>query len=172
MIIRFRISRSMSGYAEHEVPRQVETQNQPSISLLRGANPFHPSSRLHQRRYHGITHRLRADRRHAFHHDVQRPQTLIQHLAARPFDPLGVLRLIQSVMPRRQLVLSENERQELVYLRDHARQPYVRERSVVLLKIADCQRLHRTAALCGPRDTGLNLKIMSQLVIECRVIGK
>ena len=75
-------------------------------------------------------------------------------------------------MPRRQLVLSETERQELVHLRDHARQPYVRERSAVLLKIADCQRLHRTAALCGPRDTGLNLKIMSQLVIECRVIGK
>jgi hypothetical protein len=40
-------------------------------------------------------------------------------------------------MPRRQLVLSETERRELVQLRDHARQPYVRERAAALLKIAD-----------------------------------
>jgi hypothetical protein len=43
----------------------------------------------------------------------------------------------EPTMPRRQLVLSETERQELVHLRDHARQPYVRERSAALLKIAD-----------------------------------
>ena len=29
----------------------------------------------------------------------------------------------EPIMPRRQLVLSETERQELVHLRDHARQP-------------------------------------------------
>ena len=40
-------------------------------------------------------------------------------------------------MPRRQLVLSEAERQELVKLRDHARQPYLRERAAALLKIAE-----------------------------------
>jgi hypothetical protein len=41
------------------------------------------------------------------------------------------------MMPRRQLVLSETERQELIQLRDHAREPYVRERAAALLKIAD-----------------------------------
>jgi hypothetical protein len=40
-------------------------------------------------------------------------------------------------MPRRPLVLSEIERQDLVQLRDHARQPYLRERAAALLKIAD-----------------------------------
>ncbi len=40
-------------------------------------------------------------------------------------------------MLRRRLVLSETERQDLVHLRDHARQPYLRERSAALLKIAD-----------------------------------
>jgi len=29
----------------------------------------------------------------------------------------------EPIMPRRQLVLSETERQQLVHLRDHARQP-------------------------------------------------
>jgi hypothetical protein len=43
----------------------------------------------------------------------------------------------EPIMPRRQLVLSETERQELIHLRDHARQPYVRERSAALLKIAE-----------------------------------
>lgn len=40
-------------------------------------------------------------------------------------------------MPRRQLVLSATERQDLVKLRDHACQPYLRERAAALLKIAD-----------------------------------
>jgi hypothetical protein len=43
----------------------------------------------------------------------------------------------EPIMPRRQLVLSETERQDLVQLRDHARQPYLRERAAALLKIAD-----------------------------------
>jgi len=40
-------------------------------------------------------------------------------------------------MPRRQLVLNPTERQALVQMRDHARQPYLRERAAALLKIAD-----------------------------------
>ncbi len=48
-------------------------------------------------------------------------------------------------MPRRHLVLSETERQNLVHLRDHARQPYVRERSAALLKIADGMPAARVA---------------------------
>jgi len=40
-------------------------------------------------------------------------------------------------MPRRQLVLSATERQDLVKLRDHAGQPYLRERAAAWLKIAD-----------------------------------
>ena len=40
-------------------------------------------------------------------------------------------------MPRRQLVLSATDRQELVKLRDHARPPYLRERAAALLKSAD-----------------------------------
>jgi hypothetical protein len=45
--------------------------------------------------------------------------------------------LEEPIMPRRQLMLSETERQELVKLRDHARLPYLRERAAALLKIAD-----------------------------------
>lgn len=57
-------------------------------------------------------------------------------------------------MPRRQLVLSETERQELVHLRDHARQPYVRERAAALLKIAEGMPAARVArqGLLRPRD--------------------
>jgi hypothetical protein len=57
-------------------------------------------------------------------------------------------------MPRRPLVLSETERQELVHLRDHARQPYVRERSAALLKIADGlpAALVARQGLLRPRD--------------------
>ena len=40
-------------------------------------------------------------------------------------------------MPRRQLVLNPTQRQELVQMRDHARQPDLRERAAALLKIAD-----------------------------------
>jgi hypothetical protein len=57
-------------------------------------------------------------------------------------------------MPRRPLVLSETERQELVQLRDHARQPYLRERSAALLKIADGMPAALVArqGLLRPRD--------------------
>ena len=57
-------------------------------------------------------------------------------------------------MSRRQLVLSETERQELVHLRDHARQPYVREQSAALLKIADGMPVALVArqGLLRPRD--------------------
>jgi hypothetical protein len=60
----------------------------------------------------------------------------------------------EPTMPRRQLVLSETERQELVHLRDHARQPYVRERSAALLKIADGMPAVLVAqqGLLRPRD--------------------
>jgi winged helix-turn helix protein len=43
----------------------------------------------------------------------------------------------EPIMPRRQLVLSETERQVLVKQRDHAPEPYLRERAAALLKIAD-----------------------------------
>lgn len=57
-------------------------------------------------------------------------------------------------MPRRRLVLSETERQELVHLRDHARQPYVRERAAAVLKIAEGMPAARVArqGLLRPRD--------------------
>ena len=57
-------------------------------------------------------------------------------------------------MPQRQLVLSETERQQLVHLRDHARQPYVRERSAALLKIAEGMPAALVArqGLLRPRD--------------------
>ena len=40
-------------------------------------------------------------------------------------------------MSRRQLVLSATDRQELVKLRDHARQPYLRERALVQYDFRD-----------------------------------
>ena len=57
-------------------------------------------------------------------------------------------------MPRRQLVLSETERQDLVHLQDHAREPYVRERSAALLKIAEGMPAALVArqGLLRPRD--------------------
>lgn len=60
----------------------------------------------------------------------------------------------EPIMPRRQLVLSETERRELVQLRDHARQPYVRERSAALLKIAEGMPVTLVArqGLLRPRD--------------------
>ena len=60
----------------------------------------------------------------------------------------------EPIMPRRHLVLSETERQNLVHLRDHARQPYLRERSAALLKIADGMPAALVArqGLLRPRD--------------------
>jgi len=57
-------------------------------------------------------------------------------------------------MVRRTLVLTEEQRQELLQLRDHDSRPYVRERGAAVLKIADGQSPHQVAT-CGllkPRD--------------------
>ena len=45
----------------------------------------------------------------------------------------------------RRLSLTEEQRQELVRLRDHDSRPYVRERGAALLKIAEGQSPHRVA---------------------------
>ena len=57
-------------------------------------------------------------------------------------------------MVRRTLTLTEEQRQELLRLRDHDQRPYVRERGAALLKIADGQPPHRVArqGLLKPRD--------------------
>jgi len=55
---------------------------------------------------------------------------------------------------RRTLALSDHERAELLYHRDHDPQPYVRERCAALVKIADGQAPHAVAnaGLLRPRD--------------------
>jgi hypothetical protein len=57
-------------------------------------------------------------------------------------------------MARRTLILTEEQREELLRLRDHDRRPYVRERGAALLKIADGQTPHHVATrgLLKPRD--------------------
>ena len=57
-------------------------------------------------------------------------------------------------MVRRALSLTEEERQELLRLRDHDPRPYVRERGAAILKIAEGQSPHRVArsGLLKPRD--------------------
>jgi len=57
-------------------------------------------------------------------------------------------------MARRALTLTEEQRQELLQLRDHDARPYVRERGAALLKIAEGQSPHRVAksGLLKPRD--------------------
>ena len=57
-------------------------------------------------------------------------------------------------MARRTLTLTEEQRQELLRLRDHDHRPYVRERGAALLKIADGQTPHHVAiaGLLKPRD--------------------
>jgi transposase len=54
----------------------------------------------------------------------------------------------------RRLSLTEDQRQELVELRDHDPHPYVRERGAAILKIAEGQSAHRVArsGLLRPRD--------------------
>ena len=54
----------------------------------------------------------------------------------------------------RRLSLTENQRQELVRVRDHDPRPYVRERGAAILKIAEGQSPHRVAqsGLLKPRD--------------------
>jgi hypothetical protein len=57
-------------------------------------------------------------------------------------------------MARRTLTLTEEQRQELLGLRDHDHRPSVRERGAALLKIADGQTPHHVATrgLLKPRD--------------------
>ena len=57
-------------------------------------------------------------------------------------------------MVRRALTLTEDQRQELLRLRDHDPRPYVRERGAAILKIAEGQSPHRVAhsGLLKPRD--------------------
>jgi hypothetical protein len=57
-------------------------------------------------------------------------------------------------MTRRTLTLTEDQRQELLRLRDHDPRPYVRERGAALLKIAEGQAPHHVAhqGLLKPRD--------------------
>ena len=56
-------------------------------------------------------------------------------------------------MARRTLSLTEEQRQELLRLRDHDARPYVRERGAALLKIAEGDTAHRVAkrGLLRPR---------------------
>ena len=57
-------------------------------------------------------------------------------------------------MVRRALTLTEEQRQELLRLRDHDPRPYVRERGTAILKIAEGQSPHRvaTSGLLKRRD--------------------
>jgi hypothetical protein len=57
-------------------------------------------------------------------------------------------------MARRTLILSDEQRQELLRLRDHDPRPYVRERGAAILKIAEGSSPHRVATrgLLKPRD--------------------
>ena len=57
-------------------------------------------------------------------------------------------------MVRHALSLTEEQRQELLRLRDHDPRPYVRERGAAILKIAEGQSPHRVAqsGLLKPRD--------------------
>jgi hypothetical protein len=57
-------------------------------------------------------------------------------------------------MARRTLTLTEEQRQQLLQLRDHDARPYVRERGAALLKIAEGATPHRVArhGLLKPRD--------------------
>jgi hypothetical protein len=54
----------------------------------------------------------------------------------------------------RTITLTEEQRQELLKLRDHDPRPYVRERGAAILKIADGQSPHlvATQGLLKPRD--------------------
>jgi Helix-turn-helix domain len=59
-----------------------------------------------------------------------------------------------AMAPRRTLGIAEDQRQELLRLRDHDPRPYVRERAAALLKIADGKSPHWVACqgLLKPRD--------------------
>jgi hypothetical protein len=57
-------------------------------------------------------------------------------------------------MALRTLTLTEEQRQQLLQLRDHDARPSVRERAAALLKIADGETPHQVArpGLLKPRD--------------------
>ena len=57
-------------------------------------------------------------------------------------------------MVRRAVTLTQEQRLELLELRDHDARPYVRERGAAILKIADGQSPHSVATrgLLKPRD--------------------
>ena len=57
-------------------------------------------------------------------------------------------------MARRTLTLTEEQRQQLLQLRDHDARPYVRERGAASLKIAGGETPHQVArrGLLKPRD--------------------
>jgi transposase len=57
-------------------------------------------------------------------------------------------------MVRRAISLTEEQRQELLELRDHDPRPYVRERGAAILKIGDGQSPNHVAThgLLKPRD--------------------
>ena len=57
-------------------------------------------------------------------------------------------------MPQRTLTLNEQQRQELVHIRDRDPKPYMREKAAALLKIADGMSPHAVAqrGLLKPRD--------------------
>jgi len=48
-------------------------------------------------------------------------------------------------MPRRQLVVSAEQRSALVQMRDHAAKPYLRERAAAVLTVADGQAVEVVA---------------------------
>ncbi len=58
------------------------------------------------------------------------------------------------IIPRRRISLSDQQRSELVGLRDKAPKPYVRERAAAVLKVADGMALTAVAqfGLLRPRD--------------------
>jgi hypothetical protein len=55
---------------------------------------------------------------------------------------------------RRTVELSDSQRQDLLYYRDHDPHPFVRERCAAIVKIADGQTAHAVArqGLLKPRD--------------------
>ena len=59
-------------------------------------------------------------------------------------------------MPRRQIVLTAEEREALLEWRDHAALPYVRERAAAVIKVADGMPAAAVArhGLLRPREPG------------------
>jgi len=52
----------------------------------------------------------------------------------------------EEAMPAKtKLLLTDEQRAELIWLRDHAPKPYLRERAAALLKVADGQPVYKVA---------------------------